>query len=103
MAYHEDIMCMPLRDEIEEIVLELIDPQKNNKKFYWMSRSETDLSSGVWTAEWGRIGSFGQSKTYTPDNGDHGFWDQYKAKRNKGYKLISYRRFGEEDSDEAEA
>lgn len=93
-------------NHVEHIVLECT--EDNHYKYYHLSRD--DKKKGYVLAHWGRIGSKHQSKEYkssdlldriTPRKSDEdGFamWLQMVRKLRKGYKLKTYKLFGDSSS-----
>jgi poly [ADP-ribose] polymerase len=62
--------------------------QENNNKWYRM----TERDDGTFLAQWGRVGSEGQSKAYPVDK-----WDsQLRSKLDKGYTRVAGHGVGEE-------
>jgi len=80
---------MARKIELVQVSIENGKTQQSNK-FYKM----TENPNGTWLAEWGRVGSSGQSMTYP--SGD---WDKkYREKIAKGYKDVTHLKVESLDS-----
>jgi predicted DNA-binding WGR domain protein len=85
--------------DIRKIWLECKDPSRNTFKYYILTRNKDKPNQFL--AEWGRIGSKPQSMEYHYSKKT--MWEQYQAKINKGYSLITSQTFdqaGEADANE---